>query len=37
LVLNRLVCAGRLSLREARRAIAADWLAAYRRYVGTGG
>ena len=32
--LNRLVCAGRLSLEEAQRAIAADWIAAYRRYVG---
>jgi hypothetical protein len=32
-VLNRLVCAGRLPLREAQRAIATDWIAAYRRYV----
>jgi hypothetical protein len=32
--LNQLVCAGRLSLREAQRAIATDWTAAYRRYVG---
>jgi hypothetical protein len=32
--LNQLVCAGRLPLREAQRAIATDWIAAYRRYVG---
>ena len=31
--LNRLVCAGRLPLSEAQRAIATDWIAAYRRYV----
>jgi hypothetical protein len=35
--LNRLVCSGRLPLREAQRAIARDWIAAYRRYVGAGG
>lgn len=28
------VCAGQVPLGEARRAIATDWLAAYRRYVG---
>ena len=32
--LNRLVCSGRLPLVEAQRAIATDWIAAYRRYVG---
>ena len=32
--LNQLVCAGRLPLREAQRAMATDWIAAYRRYVG---
>jgi hypothetical protein len=32
-VLPRLVCEGRLSLEEAQRAIATDWIAAYRRYV----
>jgi len=32
--LNQLVCAVRLPLREAQRAIATDWIAAYRRYVG---
>ena len=32
--LNDLVCSGRLPLSEAQRAIAADWIAAYRRYVG---
>ena len=32
-VLPRLVCAGALSLDEARRAIATDWRQAYRRYV----
>jgi hypothetical protein len=31
--LNRLVCAGRVPLEEAQRAIASDWIAAYRRYV----
>ena len=31
--LNRLVCAGRLSLADARAAIAADWISAYNRYV----
>jgi hypothetical protein len=35
-VLNRRVCTGQLPLVEAQRAIAADWIAAYRRYV-TGG
>jgi hypothetical protein len=33
--LNQLVCSGRLSLREAQRAIATDWIAAYLRYVGS--
>jgi len=33
--LNQLVCSGRLPLREAQRAIATDWIAAYRRYVGS--
>jgi hypothetical protein len=37
LMLNRLVCAGHLPLRKAQRAIAADWIATYRRYVGMGG
>jgi hypothetical protein len=32
-VLNRLVSTGRLPLVEAQRAIATDWIAAYRRYV----
>lgn len=32
--LNRLVCAGRLSLRDAQQAIATDWISAYRKYVG---
>jgi hypothetical protein len=32
--LNQLVCSGRLLLREAQQAIATDWIAAYRRYVG---
>jgi hypothetical protein len=31
--LHALVCAGRLSLPEAQKAIATDWIAAYRRYV----
>ncbi len=35
--LNRLVCASQLSLAEAQRAIATDWIAAYRRYVLDGG
>ena len=35
-VLNRLVCSGRLSLQEAQRAIATNWIAAYLRYVGSG-
>jgi len=34
--LNRLVCSGKVPLAEARRAIAADWIAAYRRYVSGG-
>jgi hypothetical protein len=34
-VLNQLVCSARLPLREAQRAIATDWIAAYRRYVGS--
>jgi len=33
--LNYLVCRGRLSLATAQRAIATDWIAAYRRYIGT--
>ncbi len=32
--LHELVCAGRLGLRRAQRTEAADWVAAYRRYVG---
>ena len=32
--LNRLVCSGQVPLAEAQRAIARDWIAAYRRYVG---
>ena len=35
-VLARLVCARQVSLREAQRAIATDWIAAYRQFV-TGG
>ena len=35
-VLVRLVCAGRISLDQARTAIARDWHSAYRRYVGAG-
>jgi hypothetical protein len=31
--LHELVCAGRLSLPEAQKAIATDWIAAYRRFV----
>jgi hypothetical protein len=31
--LPRLVCSGRMSLEEAQRAIARDWIAAYRYYV----
>ena len=33
--LHALVCAGRLSLPTAQRAIAADWTAAYRQFVGS--
>ena len=33
LVLNGLVCSGRLSLAEAQRVIATDWVAAYRRFM----
>ena len=33
-VLARLVCAHQVSLREAQRAIATEWIAAYRRFVG---
>jgi hypothetical protein len=33
--LHALVCAGSLTLRQAQRAIARNWPAAYRRYVGT--
>jgi hypothetical protein len=36
LTLNHLVCSGRLSLDEAQRAIATDWIAAYRRFVSGG-
>jgi hypothetical protein len=36
LVLNQLVCSRRLPLREAQRAVAANWIAAYLRYVGPG-
>ncbi len=32
--LHRLVCAGRLALRTAQRALATNWIAGYRRYVG---
>jgi hypothetical protein len=32
--LHALVCAGRLPLGQAQREIAADWIAAYVRYVG---
>jgi hypothetical protein len=35
--LKRLVCSGKLSLATAQAAIAHDWPAAYRRYVGTVG
>jgi hypothetical protein len=35
-ILPRLVCSGRVSLAEAQRAIAGDWIAAYRYYVGRG-
>ena len=31
--LHELVCAGRLSLPEAQKAIATDWITAYRRFV----
>ena len=34
--LGRLVCEGRLPLAEAQRAIATNWIAAYRRFVGAG-
>jgi hypothetical protein len=34
--LNHLVCRGRLSLRAARRAIARNWVAAYRRFMRRG-
>ena len=33
--LHRLVCAGTVTLAEAQRAISADWIAAYQKYVGT--
>jgi hypothetical protein len=33
--LNQLVYSGRLPLREAQRAIATNWIAAYRRYIGS--
>lgn len=32
--LHRMVCAGQIPLREAQQAIASDWVAAYRKYVG---
>jgi hypothetical protein len=32
--LHEVVCAGRLTLVQAQRAIATDWIAAYRSYVG---
>jgi hypothetical protein len=32
-ILGRLVCSGRLPLADAQRAIAANWIEAYRRYV----
>ena len=32
--LHALVCAGRLPLEQAQREIAADWIAAYEKYVG---
>jgi len=35
-VLNQLVCSRRLPLREAQRAIATNWIAAYLQYVGPG-
>jgi hypothetical protein len=34
--LPRLVCSGRVSLADAQRAIATDWIAAYRFYVREG-
>jgi hypothetical protein len=34
--LNHLVCSHRLSLAEAQRAIATDWISAYRKYVTSG-
>jgi hypothetical protein len=33
--LHALVCAGRLRLEQAQRDIATDWIAAYRKYLGT--
>lgn len=32
--LHRLICAGRISVEEAQHAIAADWVAAYAKFVG---
>jgi hypothetical protein len=32
-VLSQLICSGRVPLAEAQRAIAADWVAAYNRFV----
>jgi hypothetical protein len=32
--LHQMVCAGEIPLREAQQAIATDWVAAYRKYVG---
>jgi hypothetical protein len=34
--LNKLVCFGRLTLKEAQDSIASDWIAAYEKYVGKG-
>jgi hypothetical protein len=33
-VLEQLVCAGRMPLEEAHQAVADDWIAAYRQYIG---
>jgi hypothetical protein len=32
--LHALVCSGEISLREAQKAIASDWIAAYKKYIG---
>jgi hypothetical protein len=34
--LNKAVCSGKLTLEEAQKAIATDWIAAYEKYVGSG-